>query len=282
MKTRILLVLIVAVILIMALESFVNAPFSFSSPFGYAGDPAGGGFNCKSCHSGPAPVTSKAGWISTNIPGTGYVPGTTYTITASATEAGHTKFGFEITPQNSSGTFLGTLANLNSETELYFDANMPRISHNNSGNLGAGSKTWMFTWTAPPAGSGQVTFYGMFNITNNDNSGQGDTIYSSKTTVAENTSVSVTELSPGSHTKVFPSLVTSQLHVEITLVKPELVEISLIDLQGRAAKLLPGAILPAGDHKQVFVVEGQYLSGFYFVKTSIGKKASLHKVYISS
>ncbi|MES1181695.1 MAG: hypothetical protein ABUL44_02775, partial [Flavobacterium sp.] len=65
---------------------------------GVAGDPAGGDQNCTSCHAGPA-ATLQTGWISSNIPAAGYVPFTTYTITATATRPGHTRFGFEISPQ---------------------------------------------------------------------------------------------------------------------------------------------------------------------------------------
>jgi hypothetical protein len=41
------------------------------------------------------------GLISSNIPSAGYTPGAQYQITASISEAGRSKFGFSISPQNS-------------------------------------------------------------------------------------------------------------------------------------------------------------------------------------
>lgn len=151
---------------------------------GHAGDPAGGNLNCTSCHSDVPIATMQTGWITSNIPGTGYVPNTTYTITATGAGAGHTKFGFEVSPQNSSGTFLGTLVNTSSQTQLTTDPNY--ITHTLSGTSGTGFKTWIFNWTAPAASSGSVTFYGAFNITNADNGTSGDTIMLSTLTVNEN------------------------------------------------------------------------------------------------
>jgi len=77
---------------------------SSGSPPGYCGDPAGGNLDCTSCHSGSV-ATMQPGWIESNIPETGYVPGTEYTITATATLNGYSKFGFEVSPQNSEGIF---------------------------------------------------------------------------------------------------------------------------------------------------------------------------------
>ncbi len=280
MKTRILSLLVPAVVLILVLESFMNAPNSFGT-FGYAGDPAGGNLTCKSCHSGPMPVTDKSGWITSNIPVTGYVPGSTYTVTATASAAGHTTFGFEITPQNQSGIYLGSLATLNTQTQLDFNPAKPRISHTTSGINGAGSKTWTFTWTAPGAGAGPVTFYGMFNVTNNDNSGTGDTIYSSKTMVMENTmSVAHVAATDPINIAVFPNPVAEKLNVQFGLDKSGTVEILLIDMHGKTSTLMPLTEVAAGQFEQSFSINGQYGSGPYLVKVKIGNKSSYHKVMI--
>lgn len=49
------------------------------APIGKTGSP-GDGSNCTGCHSGVA--TTSAGLITSNVPVTGYIPGNTYTITA--------------------------------------------------------------------------------------------------------------------------------------------------------------------------------------------------------
>ncbi|HXB39738.1 MAG TPA: choice-of-anchor V domain-containing protein [Bacteroidia bacterium] len=147
---------------------------------GYAGDPAGNGKTCNHafCHSGPVPVR-QTGWIISNIPATGYMPDSIYTITATAFGPGHVRFGFEATAQNSIGSFLGTLIKTSSQTNLA-GINNAYITHNSTGTIGTNLKSWTFNWKAPPAGSDTIIFYGAFNITNNDSMTTGDTVCTSR------------------------------------------------------------------------------------------------------
>jgi hypothetical protein len=154
------------------------------APGNYTGAPGEG--LCTSCHSGSTGAL-QSGWITSNIPSSGYVPGTVYQITATATNSGTTKFGFQVTPKNSSGTVLGVLA---ASTGSQIQNGGTHITHNSSGTSGSGSRSWVFNWTAPAAGSGSVTFYGAFNITNNNNSTSGDIIYRSTLTVNQATIIS--------------------------------------------------------------------------------------------
>ena len=147
------------------------------------GSPGDGGATCKNCHAGPTPTT-EAGLITSNIPVDGYTGGQTYTITATIARAGHTKWGFEISPQNVAGTQLGTLIVTNT-TEMQLVGSGKYITHKTAGVSGTNSRTWIFNWTAPAAGTGAVTFYGAFNITNNMNNSSGDTTVLSTLTVQE-------------------------------------------------------------------------------------------------
>ena len=141
-------------------------------PAGNTGSPVDGQ-NCTACHNS-APAVPNAGLITSNVPVSGYVPGTIYTITASVTGAS-TKFGFQASPQNASGDLMGTLINTSTETQLT-GAGSKYITHTSSGTSGIGSKVWSFNWTAPVANAGNVTFYGAFNVTNSNNNSLGDTI----------------------------------------------------------------------------------------------------------
>jgi hypothetical protein len=167
-----------------ALYNYVSSSGA-GAPAGRTGSPGDGGLTCYNgtCHNtGPAP-TLQAGWISSNIPGTGYVPGNTYNIIATATRAGHTKFGFEISPQSPTGTYLGTMIDTSIQTQI---VSTKYITHTSSGTTGtSGFHTWAFNWTAPSIGTGTVTFYGAFNITNAQSNSSGDTIYTSTLAVAE-------------------------------------------------------------------------------------------------
>lgn len=124
------------------------------APAGYTGSP-GDGHHCVSCHNGSAVTVTN--WITSDIPAAGYTPGTVYNLTVTVTGSG-TK-GFEVSPQNPSGLQLGTLA-AGSGSKLV--GGTKYVTHSSSSS--AATKIWNFTWTAPAAGTGAVTFYGAFTV----------------------------------------------------------------------------------------------------------------------
>lgn len=178
----------IIVVSILTLNRTANSLPLYSSgpPAGVSGDPASGNNNCTNCHSGPEAAT-QTGWITSDVPVTGYVPEETYTITATAERTGHNKFGFQISAQNTEGTFLGSLGNINTETKL----NSGYINHTAEGNAGEDTKTWTFNWTAPAGSSGSVNFYGSFLATNSSGSNAGDTTFLSVLSIDEDTSVGI-------------------------------------------------------------------------------------------
>src|ERR1041385_3403896 len=121
--------------------------------------------NQSGCHSGN-PVNAVNGWITSNIPVGGYTPGTTYTITATASYSGFSKFGFEIAAEDAQGNMLGSLINTSPETQILFGNKY--ITHTLSGNSNPNFKTWTFNWIAPPSGSGPMKFYGTFACCDGD------------------------------------------------------------------------------------------------------------------
>ena len=136
----------------------VNA-YPSGAPSGRAGGPAESGATCygSGCHSGAAQTVS--GFIMTNIPASGYVAGTTYTITVSFTGSGGK--GFELTPQDATGNQIGTLV-AGSGSKLVGGTKYCTQSTRQSGS----TASWNFQWVAPAAaGSGSLSFYGAFAIT---------------------------------------------------------------------------------------------------------------------
>jgi len=193
---------------------------------GYCGDPAGGNLNCTNCHSGSDPAT-QSGWITSNIPETGYVPDEEYTLSATATLEGYTKFGFEVSPQNAGGTFFGNLSATDTETQL--TSNTGYITHTSSGTSGNGSKTWNFRWTAPASGSGPVTFYGAFNAANGNNSSSGDIIFLSTLEINESKPIGIRDNNLQSKISVYPNPVHDQLTIEKYFPGPSSVEFTSIN-----------------------------------------------------
>ena len=159
MKKKIYFFLPVIMITGMLLNAFaVYSPgHSNGAPAGYTGSP-GDGHNCTYCHGGSA--TTVSGLITSNIPVQGYTANTTYTITATVTGSGGK--GFEVSPQDIPGTLLGTLA-AGSGSKLVGSGKY--VTHN--APVGGSTATWVFSWTAPASGTGTVTFYGAFAVTEN-------------------------------------------------------------------------------------------------------------------
>ena len=142
-------------VLISLLISFSAMAYPSGSPAGYTGSP-GDGMHCVSCHNGSAATVS--GWITTNIPTAGYTAGTIYTITVTVSGSG--KKGFEVSPQNATGTQLGVLA---AGTSSHLVGGTKYVTQSSAGSTSS-TVIWNFTWTAPVAGTGQVTFYGAFCV----------------------------------------------------------------------------------------------------------------------
>jgi hypothetical protein len=149
---RLPLQVILGLTFVLFLSSFM-AFYPNGAPAAKTGSP-GDGSNCTECHGGTASTVS--GWITSNIPVQGYTPGQTYQITATNQITGSGKYGFEVSPQNVAGNLLGTLT---AGTTSQLVGSGKYVTHTNATNS---LSTWTFNWTAPAAGTGQVTFYGAF------------------------------------------------------------------------------------------------------------------------
>ena len=137
--------------------TFTSGVYAHSSgaPSAKTGSP-GDGSNCTSCHGGS--TGNVTGWITTNVPTAGYTAGNSYTITVTVSGTG--KKGFELSPQNVTGTQLGVLA---AGTGSKLVGGTKYVTHSSAGPS-SGTSTWSFTWTAPAAGTGSVHLYAAFTV----------------------------------------------------------------------------------------------------------------------
>ena len=114
---------------------------SGGSPGAKTGSPADGA-NCTQCHGGSP--TSVTGWISTTIGESGYVPGETYTITATGTHGGVSLFGFELTAEDDSDAKKGLFTITNS-TETKLENSNTSVTHTLAGTTPTSdAKSWSF------------------------------------------------------------------------------------------------------------------------------------------
>ncbi|MBX7109797.1 MAG: T9SS type A sorting domain-containing protein [Chitinophagales bacterium] len=167
--------------------TFITAiSYPDGAPSSVTGSPGDNNKTCtkSGCHSGTAGTMLNA--MTSNIPAAGYVPGTTYQVTATISDPSLVKFGFEISPQNAAGTVLGTMSLTDATKTKFTASNGKYITHTTSGNTWNGhTATWSFNWKAPVAGTGAVTFYGSFMYANNNGGTSGDIVKTSTYTVQE-------------------------------------------------------------------------------------------------
>lgn len=247
-----------------------------SAPVGRTGSPWDGGQTCAAtgCHSGPA--TAKTGWITSNVPPTGYVPGTVYTITATITQTGITKFGFQISPQYASGNLMGSLI-AGTGTQLVGSGEY--ITHTSAGTSGSSPKSWTFDWTAPTSGTGTVTFYGAFNAANGDGSNTGDVIYTSTLDIAEQT-MGITSTAVNNSILLYPTPTYNDLNVHYTIEREvALVKIELYNILGEKVESLLSGIKAPGAYAHKFNLD-KYHVGVYFLNIEIDGDRTIKKVIV--
>jgi hypothetical protein len=204
------------------------------APLGRSGGPSGGGRTCGdagACHN--TDVSHKEGLILTNIDTSGYMPDSTYTITARIDYEGRNTFGFQLSPQNHLAEYLGKLVSLDSETQT--QANNHYITHTETGTSGSnGEKSWTFEWVAPEKGAGMLTFYAAFNAADGDGTESGDKIFFSMLDVYEHGTAS-TENSEANQFSitVYPNPVKDFMHIRLPAFSCEFVNIKLTNLSGQ-------------------------------------------------
>ena len=198
------------------------------SPGAKTGSPADGA-NCTACHTGNTQTVTS--WISSNIPSTGYVPGTKYTITLTGKHTGVVKFGFELTAENAQNAKIGTFSITNS-TETQLTNMMHAVTHTGNGlTPSSNSKTWSFDWTAPVAGSGDVTFYASLNAADGNGSASGDVIYNTNYTYIEDLNAGIENENQNKMFSVFPNPSTDILNIKLN--NTEAYEMSVLDITGK-------------------------------------------------
>jgi len=184
---------------------------STGAPSMRTGSP-GDNFSCTSCHSGIA--QNVFGIISSNVPTSGYVPGSIYTITANVSDPNINRFGFEISPQDPTGQKLGVMTITDvGRTKLVGSGKY--ITHTAAGTSGAGSNSWSFNWTAPVAGTGGVTFFGAFNYSNHNNATSGDVIKLDQLTVNEDLFTMVDAIDGEKPIRLYPNPVAGAVQFRI-------------------------------------------------------------------
>ena len=170
--------------------------------------------NCASCHSGNS--GNQIFEILAVPPVTEYVPGNTYIISVGIDDPGMVRWGFEATVlKDSDNSLTGTFATLiDSHVTTKSSGARTYVCHTTNGVTSAsdppddqdgtwwstvpnGPVAWAFQWTAPPQGTGSVTFYASGVAANGDNDTVGDNGYVAQMTLTEGSSTAATSTTWG-------------------------------------------------------------------------------------
>ncbi len=139
-----------------------------------------------------------------------------------------------MTGEDKLGSKKGTF-NISDAVQTKLANNNQSVTHTSSGLTPSGtSKSWSFNWTAPEAGSGEITFFAALNAADGNNRTSGDVIYISKLSLNENTSSGVHGLHLDENIfKVYQTLDPNTLIVDFSEQDQDLRSIRIFDMTGK-------------------------------------------------
>ena len=261
---------IVNAVFLLAIITISSITISISNPSGApaqaSGGPVEGGSTCAQggCHSGTP--TAKANIISSDIPTTGYMAGTTYNITV--TVAGSGAKGFQVSAQKSDGSsYLGTL------TAGTGSRIMPTSYVTHSSSKSSSSAVWTFKWKAPAKGTGPVDFYGAFAVTR-------FTTYTDKYTVQESAKSGILESAANFNLNVYPNPLQENINLSFDLQENAAVSAQLISLDGKSSFDLYSSNLASGNHNLNLSKPEGLQAGIYFLQLNLDNKQVVKKVFV--
>jgi hypothetical protein len=160
---------------------------------------------CGGCHGGDS--GNQLFEIVTLPVTTEYIPGNTYNIGIGLSDPGLTRWGFEATAlKNSDNSMAGSFSTIiDTHVTTKSSGGRTYVCHTTNGVTAPndpsdgtwwgttdGPVAWAFQWTAPPQGSGPVTFYAGGVAADGDGSDSGDNGYTATMTLNEGAPTPVT------------------------------------------------------------------------------------------
>jgi hypothetical protein len=203
------------------------------------GGPSSNG-TCGSCHGGGAGTTTINISLAEKATGTAangvYKPGVVYTVTLSGNNPNLPLFGFQLSAATTAHQQAGSFGNLGSDKHISNLSGLQIVEHSTSLAKINGAYAATFDWTAPVAGNGTVTFYGIINGVNNDNGTNGDkTSAPAAISLTEQSGqTSISNLEQNSDLKLYPNPASDVLHIRSESLASGKYDIRILDINGRA------------------------------------------------
>ena len=200
------------------------------------------------CHNTSATGTISVAIVfdSVGVPTTHYKAGKTYTVKITGTNSGASlpKYGFQLaamkgntiaTTETDAGTWATTglpaSTHISSPTAYTY---LTVAEHSSAIALVGSSFTDSFSWTAPVAGTGTISFWAAANFVNgNTGADAGDLWNTNHIVINEWSSVSVANVSTDISVKAYPNPVTTNLNVQFDNAQEGAYSLQVFDLNGR-------------------------------------------------
>ncbi|MCB9232885.1 MAG: T9SS type A sorting domain-containing protein [Bacteroidia bacterium] len=246
---------------------------------GVAGAPTDQTCARSGCHTGSLNTGTGTTSITSTVPSSGYVPGTTYTISFSVTETGRNKFGFQAMAAFDpiiNKQIGNCIITNNTETRLRTNGNGQYVTHRSAGTAGtANAKSWSFDWVAPTQGTGNLVVYAAFNAANGNGSTSGDHIYTDTLHLNEEP-LSVEEQAKLNFATVFPTIFDQNLNIQGTMSQGSEIEIVVSDLSGKQIYRMVDPVYT--DSFSESISTSTWSSGIYLLQIQAGRRKQSFKV----
>lgn len=208
-----------------------------------------------------------------------YVPGETYTISVTLAKSGLDLFGIGFEALKSNGDNAGTLvAGTDTQIKNKNVGGFQRksITHDDGTGASADSHTFTFTWHAPTANVGTITFYAAGNACNDNGNENGDYVYT--TTQQVSVAVGVYEINRNENLlEVFPNPATNQLTVVQHLNTGGKISFRLFDQRGALVRDFERINHDSGELRRTYDIS-MLSPGIYMLQTSVDGNTVASKV----
>lgn len=278
-------VLLVAAVTALSTLSFMMKNDGLAGRTGAPGETT---CNTAGCHTGN-PMNDPSGSISIAAPGLDanweYAPGSTYQIQVTVSRTGNGKFGLGFESLLASGAGAGTLTITDpAQTQIKTATVSGNVRNNVVHKTGAGlsndSHTFVFNWTAPPTGSGEVKFYAAGNASNGMNNTGGDYIFTMVQELEEESGSGVAENDFDANLSVHPNPVKEILQFTFSVAKASKVGFSLVNMQGETVQRFVEKSFSTGAHQFSMPLDANVTNGVYLLKAESSGLVALRKVIV--
>lgn len=231
------------------------------------GGPASTG-TCGGCHGGGTGTTTISISLAEKATGTAangiYKPGIVYTVTLSGTNPNLPFFGFQLSAATVANQQAGSFSNLGGNKHSSNQSGFQIVEHSTNIAKTNGNYVATFDWTAPTAGKGTVTFYGIINGVNDDDNTTGDKVSAPSTvSLTEQGGTDIGNIELSRNVKLYPNPANDMLYIRSEQLAHAKYDVRILDVSG---KEILHTIQNADPYSTVSISLKSLKSGIYFIR----------------